>query len=329
MKSLQEEIDDILEKDGLTLEGDDVDSINTLMKECTSDLDNLLEENTPQRLLWESQKRAMQCKDLRGVRWHPAIIRWCVALHDKSPAAYKALRDSKFIILPHQNTINQFVHYTDLRAGFDAKFVERLVDDFDLYKQPPHAKHVCRMWDEMKLKSGLAYNPHSGKITGLTSIGSFNEEIRDFERRCKNINEPPLATHVLVLMVRGITPKLQKPVAYFPCQGGCTSNELYSIVSEAVELLEFVGFHVDSYTSDGASSNRKFYSMQKVLEDSTIDGITFATPHSIRTGERIFFMSDVLHLIKTSRNCWENPRPDGTRNMVLSTSFYHRNNFLM
>ena len=157
----------------------------------------------------------------------------------------------------------------------------------------------------MKIKSGLAYCLHSRKILGCTETGDFNEDLSAFERKCNETTDPPLATHVLVLMIHGIASELQKPVAYFLCHSGFTSNELYTVLNEAVGILEFVGFTVHCYVSDGASTNQKFYSMQQLNSDpsSTFDGVTFATSHIIKPDDKHFFICDVPHLIKTTRNC--------------------------
>ena len=333
ISTMENQMQNMMEKEGVAMVGTDAVEMDKIVTSCSKELDSLLVDNTPQKLLWESQKKALELADgnPRSMRWHPAIIRWCVALYTKSAATYKAIRDSKFMILPHQNTIRDYIHYTDLKPGFDGKFIHRLVKDFGLNTRPEHERHVCLLYDEVKIKSGLVYCHHSGKIVGFTQLGTFNEEIKAFERRCSNNEEPPIATHMLVLMVRGITSHLQKPLAYFPCQGGFTSHELYNTINEAVEYLEFVGFKVHALTGDGASSNRKFYTLQKNPNDesSTIRGTTFATNHIIRPDERLFFMSDTPHLMKTTRNCWEHSTKDGTRNMMVSLKakniYYHLN----
>ncbi|XP_072042699.1 uncharacterized protein [Amphiura filiformis] len=324
-ETLQKQMSHLVKAESVDLTGKDATEIQHIVNQHSQELDELLPQDSPQRLLWESQKAAIQLASTtstRNMRWHPAIIRWCIALHSKSPAAYKAIRDSRFIILPHQNTLSDYIHYTNLQAGFHGDYILRLATDFNIMERADHEKHVSIAFDEIKIKSGLAYCAHSGKIVGFTEIGTLNEEFKTFERRCKGETTPPLATHMLVLMVRGITSGLQKPLSFFPCQHGFVSYELYNTLNEAVEILEFIGFQVHSFVSDGASANRKFYSMQQVTSDdsSTIQGTTFATNHIIRREDRIFFFCDVPHLIKTTRNCWENSGGNQkTRNMMYKS----------
>lgn len=76
-------------------------------------------ENSPQLLLWEEQLRRLN-RNGTGMRWHPAILRLCIALHAKSAAAYNILRDSGFLTLPHQTTLYQYTHFMDNPPGLNA-----------------------------------------------------------------------------------------------------------------------------------------------------------------------------------------------------------------
>lgn len=105
----------------------------------------------------------------------------------------------------------------------------------------------------------------------------------EFERQCQSDGtpqKPDLATHMLVLLVRGIFTRLKFPLAQFPTTGA-TSHQLYPVVTEAVMRLEIMGFKVISITSmcpnPYADDNRSLY-----------------------------FIADVPHLLKTTRNCWSN-----------------------
>ena len=83
----------------------------------------------------------MESGNERQIRWHPAVIQWCIALWNKPPSAYQAFRHSQFLILPHQNTLNSYVHYTDLSSGFDSNFIFRLVNEYKFYERPEHQRH--------------------------------------------------------------------------------------------------------------------------------------------------------------------------------------------
>lgn len=86
----------------------------------------------------------------------------------------------------------------------------------------------------MKIKEGLVYNKYSGSIIGFTDLGDVNNELMRLQQDGKH---PPIASHVLVLMVRVIFFKLHFPYAHFSTDG-ITADILYPIVWEAVRLLK-------------------------------------------------------------------------------------------
>ena len=56
---------------------------------CTFKADRL------QWLLWQQQKEQAKKKDSSGMKWHPLIIRWCLSICHRSPAAYGQLTSKK------------------------------------------------------------------------------------------------------------------------------------------------------------------------------------------------------------------------------------------
>ena len=76
------------------------------------------------------------------------------------------------------------------------------------------------------------------------------------EQLCKgSMPKRELATHVLMLMVRGLFSSMKFPYAQFSTKSlsGC---DIVSIFWSAVERLELLGFQVLAVVCDGASSNR-------------------------------------------------------------------------
>ena len=45
-------------------------------------------------VFWQQQFKAASLNSPKGMRWHPAIIRWCLYLHHKSSQCYSTLRNS-------------------------------------------------------------------------------------------------------------------------------------------------------------------------------------------------------------------------------------------
>ena len=136
----------------------------------------------------------------------------------------------------------------------------------------------------------------------------------------------------------------------FICYEGVTGQMLYWIMWEAVRRLEEINLkvryqHVKQkyghgfksfpkrcvmmkyftyfmqvivFVCDGAKPNRKFF---KLLgkESEMKHGVIYKTVNHFCQERNIYFMSDVPHLIKTTRNCWYSSKSGGARYMWVCT----------
>ena len=181
---------------------------------------------------------------------------------------------------------------------------DQLTDEADIKEEKN--KYVVLALDEMKIREDLVFDKHSCSLLGFVNLGDVTNALDDFERRCKNEDESndKVATHILSFMVRGIFSNLDFPYAHLPTEGA-TADQLFPIVWDAVRNLEESGFKVMVITCDGASLNRKLFRMHSTQNQK--GKVTYKTknPYS-QDGREIYFMSDVPHLIKTTRNCWSN-----------------------
>jgi hypothetical protein len=155
--------------------------------------------------------------------------------------------------------------------------------------------------DECKIKEDLIFNKQTGEIIGYTNLAGIDEYFHALEQACNgSMPKRELATHVLMLMVRGLFNSMKFPYAQFSTKSlsGC---DIFSIFWSAVERLELLGFRVMAVVCDGASSNRRFFRVHN--EDHS----TYKVKNPYSKDERcIYFISDVPHLLKTVRNCWSN-----------------------
>ena len=139
-------------------------------------------------------------------------------------------------------------------------------------------------------------------MIGFVDIGEINNHLLRFERQCMSSEcHPPVATHMLVFMIRGIFTGLRFPYVHFPT-ANVTSDQLYNLLWEAVERLEHKGFVV---CADGASTNRKLFRMHGVNTSSSPYNPLYKTVNIYTDDQRpLFFIADVPHLLKTTRNNW-------------------------
>ncbi|XP_022107675.1 uncharacterized protein LOC110988468 [Acanthaster planci] len=297
--TLRDRVADFISKESVILDQAQDAPLREIILGSGKEVSDVLGEDTPAGLLWAQQKEAA----VKGkqMRWHPAIIRWCIALHSKSSSGYNILRQTGFMKLPHPSTLYAYTHFAEPTTGFNAAMLQRIVDETKCC--PEHERNVSMLFDEMKVKSGLCFSVRSGRVVGFIDVTSIANEVADFERRCRGEGDPEIATHVLVLMLRGIFSSLHAPVGYYPTTG-VTSDQLYACLYEAILYVETAGFKVRALVSDGASPNRKFYRIH--ADKCSQSNPTYSTTNPFDPSRDIYFVCDVPHLIKTTRNNWEN-----------------------
>ena len=78
----------------------------------------------------------------------------------------------------------------------------------------------------------------------------------------------------------------------------------------------YLNFKVICVVADGATGNRRFFSLHKIAKYQKSD-VTYKAPNIYLQEKFVYFMCDVPHLIKTVRNAWCNSRDNGTRHLEV------------
>ncbi|CAC5418290.1 THAP9 [Mytilus coruscus] len=105
-------------------------------------------------------------------------------------------------------------------------------------------------------------------------------------------------------MVIGIAIDLKHPFAHFTTSG-ITADKLFPMLWKAVEIG--LGLKWMFITSDWASPNRRFICLHKNHENDDNRHSLVNRANIFSPDQRYFyFVSDVPHLIKTTRNCFSN-----------------------
>ena len=111
----------------------------------------------------------------------------------------------------------------------------------------------------MKIQEDLVWDKSTGQLIGFVNLGDEDLNASVF----KNVDK--LATHILVFLVKSIKNPLSYCFSNFATDG-IASHQLYNIFWKAVSLLELsCSLKVVATVADGASSNRKFFQMNKVI----------------------------------------------------------------
>lgn len=309
-------MNNLIQSDGVGISSDFHDDMLSVMNEHNDSINDQYPEASFRRLFWAEQFKVAKVSDPRQMRWHPTMIRWCLNLKLLSSSTYHCLRTSGFIKLPSERTLRDYTNFLKSKPGFQSEVDLMLVRESNLSTLPEWRKYVVVLFDEIKVRENLVYDKHSEEITGFVQLGEVNDAIQELEQNMSNdIHIPKVATHVLGVMVRGLFTNLKFPYAHFPT-ADLTGECLFTVLWEAIERLERLGFKVIGLTGDGASPNRKFFRLHsKLASDSDlINGVCYRTINPYADERYVYFFSDVPHLIKTTRNCWSHSNGK-TRNM--------------
>ena len=266
----------------------------TLEKDILTILADAGNEVTPHmRVFWEQQRKLLASPKF-GRRYHPHIIRFCLSIHAKSPAAYREIRDSGVLVLRSEKTLRDYRNFFKPKAGFHPENIERLKSQISQYFGIQ--RYVVIAFDEMKIQSKLVFDKHSNELIGFVDLGEEELNISSF-------GSTELATHALVFFARGAATDLKYAIAYFLTKD-VTSYQIMPLFWKAVPVLELVcNLWVCAAVSDGASPNRLFFELHADLMDPGSGDLVHYTTNLFAPSRKIYFFSDAPHLLKTARNC--------------------------
>ena len=144
--------------------------------------------NCFQRLLWEQQQKYKSLKDKRGMRWHPMITKWCIYLKGRSSGTYDALCNSGFISLPSERTLYDYTNITTKGTGYQFDVTDMLYKELYEQKQPlqKHENFVGLLQDEIRIKSDLVYNKHTGELIGFEDWKKSGNDLMNIQEVLKD-----------------------------------------------------------------------------------------------------------------------------------------------
>ena len=229
------------------------------------------------------------------MRWHPAILRWCLQQHARSQSCYEEIRKSGILRLPSGRTLLRYRNLNHPETGWHEGTLgemRRVYDEFIAKKKGRSDRgHIGGIYfDEVKIKEGLVWDPKTDELIGFTDFP--DSEPLESPATLPSV----IATHVMQFHFRSLFSTFYYPCAFF-LTTNAKSDQIDKMFWAGVRELYVRGFHVLVACGDGASSNRKFFQ-----DCSDADGeIPYKTTNPY-TDQPIFFLSDPTHLIKKLRN---------------------------
>ena len=229
------------------------------------------------KLFWEEQLKYIKSSP-NEVKYHPMIIKYCLGIYAKSPAAYEQLRynekeGSGVLVLPSQRTLRDYKNYIRPQRGFNDNVINELAIKTKEFTAAE--KFVILCFDEMKIQDDLVWDKHTGELIGFVDLGDIDLNYATLNKVDK------IASHVLVFLVKSVINPLSFSLAIFPTEGA-KCIQLFPIFWRAVAILEMRCFlKVIAVSCDGASANRKFFRMHSVYENNNDKPVTYKTPNII------------------------------------------------
>ena len=92
---------------------------------------------------------AASVKGAKGMRWHPAVIRWCLYLHHKSSGCYSTQGTSNY----HQ--VEHYRHTSSSKPEFSVETDLELLDVVAQQRPKHFTKYIGVVLEEMHIKEGL------------------------------------------------------------------------------------------------------------------------------------------------------------------------------
>ncbi len=159
--NLREKVRKLTECGGDTLDENLHSDMIGIMKENTDGVKSAYPEGSFGRFLWEEQMKAASLSNLKQVRWHPVIIKWCLNQKLLSSSAYHAMRSK----LLSEITLRDYTHYSTNTTGFTDEVDDQLMSEIPT-SLPASQRNVAVLIDEMNVREGLVNNKFSGEIIG-------------------------------------------------------------------------------------------------------------------------------------------------------------------
>lgn len=219
-------------------------------------------------------------------KYHPALKSFALTLQFYSAKAYKYVRETFNLGLPHPSTIRKWYSSTGGDPGFSNEVLLSLQAKASAAKAKGQETLCALMLDEMSIMKHIEWD--GKKMTGFVDIGTniTNEDI-------------PMATEVLVLMVVCIHEHWKAPVAYFLTHG-MTGSERATLVRQCILKLADVGVRVVSLTCDGPSSH--FSMLRDLGADLQPTNLNPSFPDPSNKQQKVHVILDICHMLKLVRN---------------------------
>ncbi|XP_040077591.1 uncharacterized protein LOC120849444 [Ixodes scapularis] len=212
-------------------------------------------------------------------KYTPDFLIFASLIYTISPHAYKFMRGTSRIMLPHPSTIRRLCSNQQLNPSTEQDD-EQLLSYIKKQSEhlEDHEKVATLMLDEVHLKPYIDYK--GGNVQGSSA------------NSCK------AARTAHVFMIQSLLSSNKDVVHVLPvCQ--IDAQQLHCFVKKIILRLEALGFKIIAVVTDNNAINRKMMS-----QFATHAKFDMVYSHPADTDRPLFFIVDPVHLLKCIRNNW-------------------------
>lgn len=210
--------------------------------------------------------------------YSPETLLWSCLFYYSSPHAYKLIRKSNVLTMPHPSYLKKLSFNSDmLNAGMQESHLNYLQKKIS--KMEEDEKLVNLLLDEIHVSPTLSYK--SGSFYGISD------------------NSSAPATSLQAFMITSIKSKNKDIVALYPVRN-LTAKTLQDLIKTVLSQLHLLGFKVLSLISDNNRVNRKAF------EEFCGGSLKEYIMNPFDNKYKLFFLFDTVHIIKCIRNNWLN-----------------------
>lgn len=241
----------------------------------------------------------MSKRSRKGARYSSEYKQFALTVYFLGPKVYKYL--ATWLCLPSKSTLYRITKNWEIQPGLN-DFMFSVIGS-KVSSLPENDRDCILCIDEMSLKRFLFYNRRRDEVVG------FHETLSG------KTYQP--AKNILVLMARGLRSNWKQPVAYF-FVNTISSKELKDIIFGTIISLKNLALNVLCLISDQGAIFVKF-----VKENN----ITPENPFFMVENQKVFFMFDVPHLLKSTRNNlfkYKLQSPEGVTDKKYLELFYEK-----
>ncbi|XP_058827102.1 uncharacterized protein LOC131687077 [Topomyia yanbarensis] len=163
----------------------------------------------------------------KGRRYHRATMKFAAGTYMSGPRAYRYIRKSNHLILPHKNSIHRHNRIVRIAPGLNEQILAIMKTKAKQMREKGQ-RVVIISCDGMSLKADLAYSAKADVFFGFPDSGK--------RRKIERNDVTKLATEAVTVMVSGLYVRFKQPIGYLLAHHSPGSQGLLEFIKKAFVL---------------------------------------------------------------------------------------------